>query len=210
MSADPPPIPSLRQRKKADLRRAILVAARASFLQKGYEASRVEDLAAAVGVSVPTLYNYFPSKDAVLQALIRENLRLWARELLLQTTGRGSVRAQLRAFYRRMAREMQADVDLWRAVARTDALNFARWPEQRQAEAAEHDYLERILDSGRNRGEITVRFRPRRLAVYLTSMQDHICWEWATRDTATEPVSGLEKELLRGVDFFLGGASARQ
>lgn len=194
--------PSLRQRKKAALRHSILSASEAAFLRKGYEAARVEDIAADVGISVPTFYNYFPSKEVVLQTLVRQSLHDWALLVLNKKPGRGSVRAQLRSFYRKVAGAMLENADLWRAAARADVLNFTRWPEQLEAEAAEHSLLERILSIGQTQGEVTTRFKPVRLARYLISMQDHLCWEWATHASDNPDGFDLEKELLRGVDFF--------
>jgi AcrR family transcriptional regulator len=53
----------LRDRKKARTRDAISGAAIALFLQRGYEAVSVADIAAAANVSRRTLFAYFPTKD---------------------------------------------------------------------------------------------------------------------------------------------------
>ena len=59
----------LRQDKKDQTRAAILSAAEDSFRSQGFEATRVRDIAERVQVSVQTLYNYFPSKDAILTGI---------------------------------------------------------------------------------------------------------------------------------------------
>jgi len=59
--------PSLRERKKAQTRRAIQDQALRLFLAKGYDATTIEEISAAAGVSHMTFFRYFPSKeDAVL------------------------------------------------------------------------------------------------------------------------------------------------
>jgi len=53
-------------------RQAVLDAALALFAQKGYFGTSLRDVAAAVGVRESALYNYFPSKDALFEALLLE------------------------------------------------------------------------------------------------------------------------------------------
>lgn len=57
----------LRARKKARTRREIASTAARLFGRRGYESVAIVDIAAAVGVSEQTVYNYFPTKrDLVL------------------------------------------------------------------------------------------------------------------------------------------------
>lgn len=51
-------------------RRAILDAALDLFAEKGFFGTSLRDVATAVGVRESALYNYFPSKDALFDALI--------------------------------------------------------------------------------------------------------------------------------------------
>jgi AcrR family transcriptional regulator len=53
---------------------AILQAAAQVFERHGYAAGTTNRIAARAGVSVGTLYQYFPNKDAILVALVREHL----------------------------------------------------------------------------------------------------------------------------------------
>ena len=56
-----------RARKKAATRRAIQDHALRLFLDKGYDATTVEEIAAAAGVSHMTFFRYFPRKEAVVE-----------------------------------------------------------------------------------------------------------------------------------------------
>ncbi|MGW4799674.1 TetR/AcrR family transcriptional regulator [Nonomuraea sp. NPDC004297] len=53
----------LRARKKARTRNAIADAAVSLFLERGYDRVSVNDIAAAVEISKPTLFRYFPTKE---------------------------------------------------------------------------------------------------------------------------------------------------
>lgn len=70
----PPPVADtgLRQRKKARRRDEIIVAAKTLFARQGIDATTMADIAEAAGISAPTVFNYFGSKDGVLIAMITE------------------------------------------------------------------------------------------------------------------------------------------
>jgi AcrR family transcriptional regulator len=57
---------SLRERKRKQTRRELISAAMRLFQEKGYEETRVAEIASAAGVSTKTFFNYFASKDEVL------------------------------------------------------------------------------------------------------------------------------------------------
>ncbi|WP_188078277.1 TetR/AcrR family transcriptional regulator [Aquicoccus porphyridii] len=64
--------PGLRGRKKAQRRETILARSSELFAQKGIDATTMAEIADAVGVSTPTIFNYFGNKDGILIALITE------------------------------------------------------------------------------------------------------------------------------------------
>ena len=57
---------SLRERKKLKTREAIQREATRLFQKQGYEATTIEQIAAAVEISPSTFFNYFPSKEDVV------------------------------------------------------------------------------------------------------------------------------------------------
>ncbi|MGD2040639.1 MAG: TetR/AcrR family transcriptional regulator [Anaerolineae bacterium] len=62
--------PDKREQAREERRRQILEAALAVFVDKGYHAANVSDVAAAAGVSQGTIYWYFASKEELFNAAI--------------------------------------------------------------------------------------------------------------------------------------------
>ena len=66
--------PQSHQRRKAERPQELLAAALALFVEKGFAATRAEEVAQRAGVSKGTLYLYYPSKEELLKAAIRHYL----------------------------------------------------------------------------------------------------------------------------------------
>ena len=63
-----------RERRKEARPGELLDAALDLFVEKGFAATRVEEVAARAGVSKGTLFLYFQSKEELLKAVVRENI----------------------------------------------------------------------------------------------------------------------------------------
>jgi len=81
----------LTDRKRA----AIIDAAVIEFRQSGYEATSMDRLAASAGVSKRTVYNHFPSKEALFAQIIQQLWELSAEGLDLTYRSDRPLRAQL-------------------------------------------------------------------------------------------------------------------
>ncbi|MDN0195789.1 TetR/AcrR family transcriptional regulator [Streptomyces sp. S.PNR 29] len=93
----------LRERKKRQTRQYISDVATGLFLERGFDAVTVAEVAEAADVSVNTVYNYFPAKeDLFLDRVedVRTLLSRWVR-------GRGEGESAARA----VLRELRSDVE---------------------------------------------------------------------------------------------------
>ena len=63
-----------RQRRKETRPQELLDAALALFVEKGFAATRAEEVAQHAGVSKGTLYLYYPSKEELFKAVVRHNV----------------------------------------------------------------------------------------------------------------------------------------
>jgi AcrR family transcriptional regulator len=67
-----------RQRNREEMMKAILEAARAVMREQGVAALNLHEVARRVGLRTQSLYEYFPSKMALYDALYRFGIRLYA------------------------------------------------------------------------------------------------------------------------------------
>ncbi|WP_163614771.1 TetR/AcrR family transcriptional regulator, partial [Klebsiella pneumoniae] len=62
-------------------RHALLAAARALFVEKGYAETSTPEIAAAAGTTRGALYHHFEDKRALLRALLEQEARAVAEEI---------------------------------------------------------------------------------------------------------------------------------
>jgi AcrR family transcriptional regulator len=84
----------LRERKKRLMRQQLSDTATEMFLQRGFDAVRVTEIAEACGVSEKTVFNYFPTKESLL--LDRFDTTLTALRTTLIDPTRSPVESALR------------------------------------------------------------------------------------------------------------------
>ena len=66
--------------KQEDTKQKILTKALELFAARGYDAVSVGEIAQAVGIKAPSLYNHFPSKQAIFDALVEAIADQYARD----------------------------------------------------------------------------------------------------------------------------------
>lgn len=77
-----------REARRIDRRDAIIAVAYASFLEHGYAATTMSGIAATIGGSKATLWSYFPSKEALFEAVLDTAISAYRAQLstLLDTS----------------------------------------------------------------------------------------------------------------------------
>jgi len=147
---------------KADQRgHEILASVRQAFIEKGFDGASMQDLARAAGMSVGNFYRYFPSKAAIIHALIdRDHAELQDdfAAIIASPEPMQALRDQMRA--RIVAGPTACRSELWteiEAAARRDADIAAATKSMEQA--VRHALLSVIAaDTGLTLAEAQARF----------------------------------------------------
>jgi AcrR family transcriptional regulator len=199
------------ERRKDARPQELLAAALDLFVERGYAATRLDDVATRAGVSKGTLYLYFANKEELFKAVVRENVVpvLGAAEEMLDThTG------SCAELFRWLAH------DWWERIGATKVAGITKlmmaeshnFPEVAQFYHDEvisrgNAMIRRLLVRGIERGE----FRPidveQAVNVVCAPMIMLMLWRHAFDCCRTEPIVP-EAYLASYVDLFLHGMMA--
>ena len=147
-----------RSRRKVERPAEILAAAFEEFVQHGYAATRLEDVAARAGVTKGTIYFYFDTKERVFDEMIRRNSQPMFQQLndfveTLEGAYVDRLRKLIRFLYRRIAEDRVA-----RETFRFLIAEGRRFPDLVDRHSAEfmQPFVERLrdmIDAGVKTGE---------------------------------------------------------
>ena len=73
----------------------ILLKALELFSEKGYDATSVREICEAAGITKPTLYHFYGSKEGVYRALVEGALERFGADMSRALAGDGTIREQL-------------------------------------------------------------------------------------------------------------------
>jgi AcrR family transcriptional regulator len=105
--------PRRRHPNPADVRTHLLDAALRVFARRGYEGSSIRDLAAEARVASGLLYHYFPSKQAILEALFARSGAL-VMQAFAEAAAATDVRSRLARLLTSSARLVRQNEELYR------------------------------------------------------------------------------------------------
>jgi TetR/AcrR family transcriptional regulator, cholesterol catabolism regulator len=166
-----------RERKKLEVLGRIRDAALELFKEKGYEATTVEEIAERADVAKGTFFNYFPRKDALLEALAEDVVEELFEELGPPESWQGTARDQLLRLFLRIGDLMARDPEISRFMVIENMRNFWLRTEADPIELQFNHLVRAALTCGRDRGELAVDVdveNGARLleAAYFTTMAD--------------------------------------
>jgi AcrR family transcriptional regulator len=203
-----------RERRKEARPRELLDAALDLFVEKGFAATRAEEVAVRAGVSKGTLFLYFPSKQELFKAVIRENIGqlfpVWQQEYE-QFTGSSAdmLRYAMRSWWARVGQTRASGIV---KLVMSEAQNFPDIADYYQREVIQpgNALIRNILARGVASGE----FRPLDLdqAVYTVVAPMIFLMMWKNSLGACAAIAAIgdpERFLDLQIDVLLHGLTPR-
>ena len=162
--------PHIKHERRKDARPGeLLDAALTLFVEKGFAATRAEEVAKLAGVSKGTLFLYFSSKEELFKAVVRENISgrfpEWSAEFeSFEGSTADMLRTCMRTWWERLGSTKASGLS---KLMMSEARNFPELAAFYQQEVIEpgNELIQRVLQRGVDRGE----FRPMdmKYGVYL-------------------------------------------
>ena len=185
MSSTPSPIPDAprRTRRKEARPGELLDAALALFVEKGFAATRVEEVAARAGVSKGTLFLYFPSKEELFKAVVHENAGRHVADAFREVAGfTGSSAELLREFVRRWWTQYGGTpaAGLTKLMV-SEAANFPELAQYYQDEVVgpSHELLRRVVQRGIDSGEFRPVDVPPLVHLIIAPLVQMVTWRYS-------------------------------
>jgi AcrR family transcriptional regulator len=200
-------MPRLTEQNKTDNRRRLLDAAAAEFARNGLEDANINQISLAAGFAKGTVYNHFPSKEALFLAVVQEACELAAAGIE-GVSADASTEERLRAALASDVEWARAHEAFARVVVREVLTPNPRfYPQVIEAAAPFISRVREILADGVKLGEVRADIPVEELALVFVGLGDlALIQHWGSEGAwpALEQIPDLITAL------FLEGASPRR
>lgn len=181
-------------------REEILAAAGKCFRKKGFHQTSMQELCAEAGLSPGSVYRYFPSKNAIIEALVEQEKDYFFelfRRLDRQTDTLTGMLAMMDAFTSPDVGQVHLDAETTAEAFRQEAVHETL----RRYDAEVNDRLTALIREGQENGSIRRSADPRAAAILLACIADGLAYRRALGflpDAATlnDAFSALARRML--------------
>jgi AcrR family transcriptional regulator len=202
-----------RERRKEARPGELINAALDLFVEKGFSATRVEEVAARAGVSKGTLFLYFPSKEDLFKAVVRENIAkqfpTWNEEFNnFEGSSGDMLRYAMVSWWERIGQTRASGIT---KLVMSEAQNFPEMANFYQDEVIKpgNALIRRILDRGVARGEFRQLDTEQTVHAVVAPMIFLMMWKHSVGAcAASAQIMNPEQFIHMQVDLLLYGMTA--
>ncbi len=204
-----------RERRKEARPGELLDAALDLFVEKGFSATRVEEVAARAGVSKGTLFLYFQSKVDLFKAVVRENIAIkfptWQEEFVtFEGTSADMLRYALVSWWERIGKTRASGIT---KLVMSEAQNFPEIAAFYQEEVIQpgNAMIRRILERGVKSGEFRDIDLEQAVHIIVAPMIFLMMWKHSMGAcAASAKIVDPEQFIHMQVDVLLHGMTANK
>jgi AcrR family transcriptional regulator len=190
------PAPGLRERKQQQTRERLKRAAMALFLERGFEATTIDDIAATADVSRRSFFHYFASKEDVVAAWQEDAAAALVAEILARPAGESMLTAAENAIAAAVKRIDPAEAAAMSRLKRDNPALHAR-------DQLKYEKLERALAEGlaQRSGRKSDRLKARLVAMISTGAMRVGGESWLSEGTREKPEAFVKRtfDAIRGL-----------
>ena len=204
-----------RERRKEARPGELLDAALDLFVEKGFSATRADEVAARAGVSKGTLFLYFQSKEDLFKAVVRENIAnkfpTWQEEFLtFEGSSADMLRYALTSWWERIGKTRASGIT---KLVMSEAQNFPEIAAFYQEEVIQpgNAMIRRILERGIQAGEFREMDLEQAVHIIVAPMIFLMMWKHSMGAcAASAKIVNPEQFIHMQVDVLLHGMTPHQ
>ncbi len=204
-----------RERRKEARPGELLDAALDLFVEKGFSATRADEVAARAGVSKGTLFLYFQSKEDLFKAVVRENIAnkfpTWQEEFVsFEGSSADMLRYAMTSWWERIGKTRASGIT---KLVMSEAQNFPEIAEFYQEEVIKpgNAMIRRILERGVQSGEFRELDLEQAVHIIVAPMIFLMMWKHSMGAcAASAKIVDPEQFIHMQVDVLLHGMTAKK
>jgi AcrR family transcriptional regulator len=201
---------SLAKKKRIRTEERILDVAETNFRARGFDDTRMGDIAEQAEVAPKTLFNYFTSKEQLVLALVVRWLERNADEIIEDSAPRSlDIHDVLPPHSER--RHDLLDQERWLgalAATKTDVLVSYRWNLQSRTELllANRQFRTEKIRAAQARGQVTTAIPAELISKIYEGIRDNLLGHWLM--TPDGDIKELKVQMQQAMQVFLKGIAA--
>lgn len=171
------------------------------FLEKGFEATTVEDIAERSGMSPTDFSKYFPQKESILPSFLRKHIEDVREKIQASMDQETLTSDKLRAIYLALAVIVEENESLIQWVLIESLRLRAYHQEKESVFNAIIDFTVKAIQAGQEKGEVFLSIDPLKIAQILESVFFFTAVSWISFGKKVP----LKEDLMTKVESVLQG-----
>jgi AcrR family transcriptional regulator len=191
-----------RERKKQETRQRLIESAWDLFQERGYDHTTVHDITEAADVAKGTFFNYFSTKEAIIDRIAVWRIEVLGNHVLGEDDVPESAVERIKLLMRAMSDELSPEQGLVRHMVRARLGHGGR----RESAHRLGSLVHQLVVQGQSRGEIRDDVEPGFVVHVLMSSFFHYVGRWWHEDDGRPE----ETKLTQLVDVLMDGLQSKR